>query len=297
MSTRLSAMAQWAFPPTHRSHALADFVALTKPGIVVSNVLMTAVGLTLAPAAPWTVASAAMVGTALLIASCGALNMALEASTDARMGRTAGRPVADGRVSAVAAAVFGAALLVAGIALLASFTNVAATSLGAFACFVYVLLYTPLKRRTWAAVPIGAIAGALPPVIGWSAAGGEPGLVVSLLFAALFVWQMPHFLAIGIRRWRDYADAGLAIGPTPQNFGRSIFWIRATCLSLTAVTGGLVAVASAGYAFVFLGLGAALWMLLAALRPAHDPACWSRRVFLASLAYLPSFTLGAFLPV
>lgn len=272
-----------------------DLVALTKPGIVIGNVLMTAAGLALAPAAPMAVVIAALMGTALLIGACGALNMVFESDIDARMNRTRNRPVADGRISSAAAATFGVALFLLGALTLAEFTNLLTATLGILACIIYVGIYTPLKQRSFAAVPVGAVAGALPPVIGWFAAGGAPSVAALMLFSAIFVWQIPHFMAIGLRRWKDYRDAGFRIGANPERLQSSVAWIRLTTVLLQLVTLGAV-VTAGGVGFAILGFGAALVMLLASFRPAPDPVVWARRVFLASLFYLPAFALGAFLP-
>lgn len=299
MSSRTSARAEALSRtlPRTQSQTPGDWLALTKPGIVVSNVLMAAVGLALAPGAGWPVILATLVGTALLVASCGALNMVLEAGPDAKMTRTNGRPVASGRITVMAATLFGVVLMSSGLTMLAHFTNMEVAGLGGLACFFYLGLYTPLKRVSWAAIPVGAVAGAIPPVMGWFAGGGGYDLVALLLFAALFVWQIPHFLAIGLRRWRDYREAGLRIGADPADFYSPILLIRGSSVILTVVTGATALFANVGYGFMAFGLAASLFMVAASLRPVDDAVRWSRRVFLASLAYLPAFALGAFLPV
>lgn len=272
-----------------------DWLALTKPGIVLSNVLMTAVGLAFAPSAAWGVVLACLVGTALLIAASGALNMVLEADVDKHMPRTAGRPIAAGRISVAAGAAFGAVLFGLGVLLLLHFTTIAATVSGVVASVVYVGMYTPLKRWTWNAVPVGAVSGALPPIIGWTAAGGGFELLPVLLFATVFVWQLPHFLAIGIRRWKDYADAGLYIATAPQRFRRAIWGARLTAIALVALSIAVAMVSGAGPVFWTLAILGSTYMLANAMRSSDEPAAWAKKLFLSSLLYLPLFAIGAFI--
>lgn len=295
MSSRTRATTTTTTAAVRRIEA-RDLIALTKPGIVVGNTLMAAVGLALAPPAAWTVILAALVGTAMLIASCGVFNMIVEADSDARMNRTRSRPVADGRVPATVALVFGTALVAIGTALLFAFATPLAATFGVAACIIYVAIYTPMKRTTWLAIPVGAVAGALPPVIGWVAAGGALDWTVTALFAALFIWQMPHFMAIGIRRWTDYRDAGLAIGSRPEVFSQWIVGIRVLSGALVAVTAAMMALPNVGLGFVILGLAAAIPMFVASARRASEPITWAKKVFLSSLLYLPLLAVGAFLP-
>ena len=272
-----------------------DWLALTKPGIVISNVLMTAVGLAFAPSVGWGVALACLVGTALLIAASGALNMVLEADVDKHMPRTAERPIAAGRISVAAGATFGAVLFGLGVLFLLKFTTPAATVAGVIASVVYVGMYTPLKRWTWNAVPVGAVAGALPPVIGWAAAGGSFGAIPVLLFATVFVWQLPHFLAIGIRRWKDYADAGLHIATAPPRFQAAIWGARLTSITLVALSIAVALVSGAGPVFWTLAILGSTYLLAATMRSADEPSSWAKKVFLSSLLYLPLFAVGSFI--
>lgn len=273
---------------------MRDWLRLTKPGIVVSNALMAAAGAALAPATlPVTIVQIVL-GTAGLVAGCGALNMVMERTTDRRMPRTAGRPVADRRVTPAAATIFGAALILAGALLLAP-TTWAGLGFGLLATFVYLGVYTPLKRRTWWAVPAGAVAGALPPVIGWAAAGGVFDAVPLFLFAILFVWQLPHFIAIGVRRYRDYEAAGLHIGVPPLARRNGLLGARVLSLALFPLTVGLGLALPASVSFWVLSLVAAAGMTAVSFRGMHDPDAWAKRVFLASLAYLLVFSAGVFL--
>lgn len=272
-----------------------DWLALTKPGIVLSNVLMTAVGLAFAPTVGASIVVATLAGTALLIAACGALNMVLEEGPDQLMERTANRPVAAGRITRMAAAAFGVSLFGLGVLMLLTFTTVWATVFGIIATVIYVAIYTPMKRWTWWAVPVGAVAGALPPVIGWFAAGGSWHPLPALLFATIAIWQLPHFMAIGVRRWEDYERAGLKIATPPERFQRAIFGIRMTSLALVPLTVAVAIVAQAGFLFWTLSSLAAIYLLAAAMRRTDDPSRWAKKVFLSSLAYLPLFALGSFL--
>ena len=275
---------------------LRDACSLTKPGIVLSNVLAAGFGM-------WLVSTDASLlpvvgglgGLALLVAACGAFNMAYERDTDRRMERTADRPVAAGRVSVWSATLFGVVLLVAASVVLLATTNLTAWLLGLAATFLYAAVYTPLKRVTTAAIPIGAVAGALPPVIGWTAMGGTISTAPLLLFAILFLWQFPHFLGIGLHRWRDYERAGLRFAPSPRTAHRTVWTSRLTFVGLVAcclalgVDQGLSALYISGALAGLLPLGVTVFAEV------EEAEGWGRRVFLASLPFLPLFGLSLLL--
>src|SRR5207244_1514615 len=166
----------------------------------------------------------AVTGTALVAAGAAVLNQLVERDTDALMRRTRGRALPDGRVLPADARLFGLVLSAGGLALLAAERHFTAACLALATLIIYVAIYTPLKRRTPVATLVGAIPGALPPLIGWTASHGSITLGGAALFAIVFVWQIPHFMAIAWMYRDDYANAGFpmlpVIDPAGQRAGR-----------------------------------------------------------------------------
>ena len=200
----------------------ADWLELTKPRITMMVVFTALVGFVAASAAsPWSgLLTAALVGTGLVAGGASVLNMVMERDTDALMQRTRTRPIPAGRIRPADARWFGALLTFGGLALLLSLCG-ALAALVAFSTWAsYLFLYTPLKRRTHLSTLVGAVPGALPPVIGWAAASGrlEPGAFI--LFAIVFLWQIPHFLAIAWLYRDDYERGGFPMLPVIDREGR-----------------------------------------------------------------------------
>ncbi len=269
----------------------ADFVALTKPRLNLLVLITTLGGLYLG--APDGVAAAlvfhTLVGTALVAGGAAALNQVWERDTDGLMRRTRLRPVPDGRLQASEGAAFGLLLSSAGLLQLSAGVNLASTLVAAATLASYILLYTPLKRRTWLSTLIGAIPGALPPVIGWAAATGGVDVAGLTLFGIVFFWQIPHFLAIAWLYREDYARAGLPLLPVVEPDGRSTgrqALLYAVALVPMSVAPALAGLAGTPYVVVALTLGIALVALSA--RFARDRSTLSaRRLFFASIVYLP----------
>ena len=269
---------------------MSDFITLMKPRITLMVVLTAFMGFMLAaPAAPFAWALAAtLAGTALVAAGASALNMVVERRTDALMRRTQARPVPSGRLAAAEAAAFGLALTTLGLAVLAWFAGALAAGVAAVTWLSYVLLYTPLKTRTSLATIVGAFPGALPPVIGWAAARHaiEPGAFI--LFAIMFLWQIPHFLAIAWIYREDYARGGLPMLPVLDPEGRITgrqavaHTLALVVVSLTPPAAGLAGSVYLAGALV-LGVGFAAVAVASAVK---RDLVWARRLFLASLAYL-----------
>ena len=194
---------------------LPEFVALTKPRVMMLAVFTALVGLINAPVRlePFA-AFVAVLAIATGAGSAGVLNMWYDADIDAVMTRTAMRPIPRGKVSRFEALVFGLVLVVAAVAGLAFATNIAAAALLAGAVLFYVVVYTAvLKRSTRQNIVIGGAAGALPPVIGWAAATGDIGLQPLVLFLIIFLWTPPHFWALALNRRDEYARAGVPMLP------------------------------------------------------------------------------------
>lgn len=275
-----------------------DWLSLTKPGIVVSNVMTAAAGLWLAPApAGLETAVAALVGTGLLVAGSGAFNQVLERDTDAYMERTSTRPLPSGRLEPAEGVMLGVLAVLGGMLLLGVYVNLISAALGLLATFIYAFVYTPLKRRTFWAVPIGGVAGALPPVMGWTAATGQLDVGAIAFFSVLFWWQMPHFLGIALYRGADYRRAGLEIAPAPPAYRRTVVQMRLCALLTLASVVALPFVADAGWPFMVPALLGTVGPLVYSFRPVDyaDVPRWGRSVFLSSLASLPLFALGALL--
>jgi protoheme IX farnesyltransferase len=269
----------------------ADFLALTKPRLNLLVLITTLGGLYLG--APDGVAPAVLfhtlVGTALVAGGAAALNQVWERDTDGLMRRTRLRPVPDGRLHPGEGAGFGLLLSAAGLFELAAAVNVASALVAAATLASYILLYTPLKRRTWLSTLIGAVPGALPPMIGWAAATGRVDITGSTLVAIVFFWQMPHFLAIAWLYREDYARAGLPLLPVIEPDGRSTgrqALLYAIALVPASLAPALVGLAGPLYvsAAVVLGLG----VVALSARFARDRStAAARRLFFASIAYLP----------
>ena len=267
-----------------------DFWTLTKPRLNLLVLITTLAGLYLA--SPSGVALPLLlhtvIGTALVAGGAAALNQVWERDTDRLMRRTMRRPLPEGRLRLRDGAWFGLGLSAVGLAELAVAVNGVAASVAAATLVSYVVVYTPLKTRSSLATLIGAVPGALPPVIGWAAATGEITRPAIVLFGIVFLWQMPHFLAIAWMYRDDYARAGIpmlpALEPDGRRTGRQALLYAAALwpVSLLPATVGL---AGAPYSIVATALGFGfIW--LGALFARDRTTASARRLFLFSLLYL-----------
>lgn len=280
--------------PTPSSHA--DYLALTKPRITAMVVFTAALGYVVASprgSVAWPALLAALAGTALVSAGASAANMLLERHSDARMQRTRDRPLPGGRLRPRAVALFAAALTLCGLLLLWARSGALAAGVALATWISYVLLYTPLKAHSSLSTLVGAVPGALPPVIGWAAARQalEPG--AGLLFAIVFLWQIPHFLAIAWMFRDDYARGGMPMLPVIDTAGHLTGrQAVAHALALFVVSLAPAAVGLAGstafFGAVLLGAGLTAAALRLALRRDLPSA---RQLFFASLVYLPALCL------
>ena len=271
---------------------MGDWVALTKPRITALVLVTTYVGFYLGAATtfPWTHVLHLLVGTGLVCGGASALNQWWERELDARMRRTLRRPLPGARLGADAALGFGIAIALLGLAELAVFVNLLSAVVAAVTLASYVLVYTPLKTRTWWCTTVGAIPGALPPVIGWAAARGTLDTGAWALFAILFVWQLPHFYAIAWMYRDDYQRGGFPMLPVVDRSGtRTMRHIVLWSLLLVpaSLSPTLLGLAGAWYAAGAVALGLAFVALAAALAACTElPA--ARRVFYGSVLYLPA---------
>lgn len=266
-----------------------DLSALTKPRITLMVILTTAVGyLLVAPEVDTQILSWTLIGTALLAAGSSVLNQVLEHRVDAKMVRTAQRPLPAGRLSLGPALALGLGLSLVGAALLFWAVNALTAWLGLGTLVLYVLAYTPLKRHSSLATLVGAVPGALPPLMGVSAAVNALPLAGWLLFAVLFLWQMPHFLAIAWLFREDYERGGLpmlSVGDLTGRTARQAVIYAATLLPV----GLLPSVLGITGSYYFVGallLGITYLAASIGFGHRHD-ATAARRLLLVSVAYLP----------
>jgi protoheme IX farnesyltransferase len=275
-----------------RRRVLADLVALTKPRVVLMILVTTVVGyyVGLVGAPDYARLMHLLVGTALAAGGTLALNMYWEREVDGLMDRTRLRPLPDGRLAPLEALLFGGAVTLAGIVYLAAVVNVAAAAVTTATFVLYLFAYTPLKLRTPLCTLVGAVPGALPPVTGWVAAREELGIGAWVLFGILFLWQLPHTLAIGRLYREDYARAGVRLLPVIDAQGSSTErQIMTGCLALLAVSllPTLVGLAGGIYFAGALALGVG-FATLGAWQAVVPSLGGARRVLYASLLYLPA---------
>jgi len=268
-----------------------DWSALVKARLSLMVLATTLVGFLVAEPGrvAWATLGWTLIGTFLSAASAAALNQAFERRQDARMRRTANRPVAAGRMGAGIAVVTGFALGYLGCFTLAMKTNLLACGLSALTIVLYVAAYTPLKRVTTLNTVVGAVVGAIPPMIGWVAAAGSLQRGAWVLAALLFTWQLPHFFALAWLHREDYARGGFVMLPGVPG-GERIAAQTNVLASLLLVPIGLLAtvLGVAGFASAAVTLVAGLAMTACSIAHLRRPdRASARNLFLASLAYLP----------
>jgi protoheme IX farnesyltransferase len=275
--------------PREIGATLVALVQLTKPAITRMVLATTWCGAVIAPGSlrverlVWT-----LVGTALVVGSANALNMFVEADVDALMARTRGRPIPSGRLHADVALWFGLVIGFVGIPILDLLVNPLTALVAGSSLLIYVLAYTPMKRVSPLAVWVGAVPGAVPPLLGWTSQTGAVGVGGMSLFLVLFVWQVPHFHAIAIFRKEEYQRAALQVLPVT----RGVAYTKAVIAALLGVGLGvsaLPALAGLGgttYQIAAVVLGVPYFVLgLCGLSPSADTK-WARRLFFASMPYL-----------
>lgn len=269
--------------------AVRDLVALSKPRITGLVIATFSGGMWLAPGhLPVWRAFMTVLGTALIVGAANALNMFMERDVDGLMERTRDRPLPKGRLAPAAALVFGTALACAALPMLLLAGNALTGILGGLAFFAYVAIYTPMKRTTPAALFVGAVPGALPPLMGWTSVTGRLDAGALALFGVLFLWQIPHFLAIALYRSEDYGRAGFEILPlaSGEPTTRVVISVFSVALLLTSLSLGPLHVAGGLYMATALVLGVVFlgWGLVGFRRVTSR--VWARSLFFASLGYL-----------
>jgi len=277
------------------SARLADFWEMTKPGITVMVTLTAGLGFLLAEQDRFSflLLVHTLLGTALISAGASVLNQVLERDADALMQRTANRPLPAGRMNPDVALSFGVVLAILGLVELAVAVNLLTALLGALALAGYVFVYTPLKRISSLATVIGAIPGAIPPMMGWSAVRNELDAAAWVLFGILFFWQLPHFLAIAWLCREDYARGGFpmlpVLDPEGVRTGRQAILYGAALVpvsllpSLLGLMGTVYFVGALAFGLTYLGFAFAFAQVRS------NPG--ARRLMFASLLYFPALLL------
>jgi protoheme IX farnesyltransferase len=280
---------------------MRDYIELTKPRITWLILMSTGIGyfFGLPRAANWLeflksvnplLLFHTILGTALIASGTAALNQWYEREADLKMRRTAGRPLPSGRLAAGPALVFGMALSLAGFLELCLGVNLLSGLIGAFTLGSYLFVYTPMKQRTWWSTTVGAIPGAMPPMIGYAAAAGVITREAWVLFAILFIWQFPHFYAIAWMYKEDYRRAGIRMLPVVEPDCRSTarqIVIYGVALIPVSLIPGMLGMSGPVYVAGALLLG--LWFLYSGVRVALERSIVrARAVLIASVLYLPA---------
>jgi protoheme IX farnesyltransferase len=280
--------------------APADLLALTKPRITLLVIATVAAGFLLAPnavpgtgispAARWLLLVHTLIGSALVAGGTNALNQLVERDVDALMRRTANRPLPAARLSVMEAGVFAWGISIAGVTYLGLLVNWTTAVIAALTLVSYVAVYTPLKRRTTLATLVGAVPGALPIVGGWTANGGSLDAAALALFSVMFLWQLPHFLALAWIFREDYRRAGLQMLSIADEDGT--ITMRQAALGALALIPAGIAPAVFGVAGVLYALGglvlSSTFAFIAWQAARSRSAFGAKRVFFASLVYLPA---------
>ena len=279
--------------PTHSLGS--DLLSLTKPRLS-GLVLFTAAGGTwLARTATWQTWLFTLLGTAGTVAAANAFNCIWERESDKLMARTANRPLPAGRLSVATAFKFATALTVISLPMLAIGVNLLTAALGLLALLSYVLVYTPMKSRTHWAMLVGAIPGALPPLMGWTAVTNRIDLTGMALFGILFFWQLPHFIAIALFRKEEYRAAGLH--SVPLDFSDNTARLHAVgylvALFFVSMVPALTRTVGLVYLLGAIGLGAHFMTVGLQGWWQKGDARWAKRFFLVSLLYLVGLFLVA----
>lgn len=279
-----------------KSHSLSDFAELVKAQLTLLVLVTTGVGFYLGSKGACNYAALfhAVFGTSLAAGGAAALNQWWERRLDALMHRTRSRPLPAGRMTPQYAAVVGTLLSCAGLAYLIAMSNVLSAALAAATIGIYIFAYTPLKRVDPVNTLVGAIPGALPPMIGWAAARNELGAGAWSLFAILFFWQMPHFFAIAWRYREDYSRAGFRmVSSGDEDAARSGSQSILFAMFLLMVAGIPAFLEMVHPIYLVVELALTGWFIAAAMRfHRQQTAAAARKLFLTSIIYLPLLLLA-----
>lgn len=277
--------------PQAGGYMIRDYLELSKARIVLMVLLTAAAGFGVSSRGPidWILFSHMLIGTALIAGGTNALNQFAERDLDARMNRTRHRPLPDGRITPRSALMFSVTISVLGAVYLALLVNPLTSILGVLTLGSYLFIYTPLKQKTNLSTIVGAVPGAIPPMMGWAAATGTIEFGAWVLFAILFLWQLPHFLAIGWLYREDYERAGFSILSVTDRSGR-ISGQQALLWSLVLVPISLLPVIEVipGPLYAAGAIALGLLLVVTSFGFARLPSMRSaRQLFVASIVYLP----------
>jgi heme o synthase len=285
-------LGDYCLPAGSGTNAMLDYWRLMRPRIVALVLLAMGVSAWTTAAAPpaWRDVAQALLGAALVIGGAIALNQRLECRGDARMPRTAGRPLPAGRLSRRQVTTFGLVTTAVGLTYLLLATNPTLVLLAAMGWLVYVGVYTPLKTRSTWQTPIGAAAGAMPVLLGAAAVGGSLSAWAFVLFGIVYFWQFPHAMAIAWHYRQEFAAAEVKVAAVTDPTGRSAaLWavLGAAILLPVSLAPVLLGLAGPGYGVAALGLGTGYFVASVCFARRRDDAS-ARQLLLASLAYLPA---------
>jgi protoheme IX farnesyltransferase len=285
---------------------IGEYYALTKSGLVYGNLVTVIAGFVLASeggAIAFGALAAAIVGMAFVMASGCVFNNVIDRDLDAHMARTKARALVEGRIAPRPAIIFGGILAAIGFAVLAWGTTLLAAFLAAFGFFVYVFAYSMwTKRRTVYGTAVGAVAGAMPPVVGYAAAGGHLDLAAATLFAVMITWQMAHFFSIAIRRRDEYAAGNVPVMPVRYGIRRTKASMVAYILEFIVAASLFTLLRKEGYVFLMITLALGMVWLGFGVRglfitDASADRAWATHMFIVSIVVMVGFfaalTIGA----
>ena len=273
---------------------IKNYLELCKPRITFFCLMMTGGGMILAHHKISLISVlATFVATAFSVASANTYNMVYERHSDKFMKRTQFRPMVVGKISVLNALMFATILAILSLLIFGFFVNILTAGLSLFALIFYAAIYTPLKARTPLALVIGAIPGAMPPLLGWTAADNKLTLPALALFSVLFAWQMPHFIAISLMHKKDYASAGIKVIPVVRGDDnakiQSVLW--SLCLFVFSLSLVYFKLGSIIYTVFAVTLGV-IFVYMSIVGITKPTPAWPRNFFFASLLYLPILIIG-----
>lgn len=274
---------------------MINYYLITKPGIILGNLITVAAGFLLASRGElhFALFLATLGGLGLIMASACVFNNYIDRPMDQKMERTKNRALVTGAISAQKALIFAGTLSLAGFATLFYFTNPIALSAAIIGFIVYVVLYSGWKSKTIYGTAIGSIAGAIPPVVGYTAVSNQVDLGAVLLFALLVLWQMPHFFSIALYRLSDYQKAGIPVLPLEKGTLRTKIHMALYIVAFMIVASLLTIYGYAGYIYLAVALiGGLAWLILALKGfERRDNALWGKEMFRLSLVVITAICL------
>jgi protoheme IX farnesyltransferase len=277
--------------------AIRSYSLLTKPGIMLGNAITVAGGYFLAARGEFSLwlFLASVVGLSLLIGSSCVFNNYIDRAADAKMARTKNRALATGSISVKSALLFAIVLGVLGLAFLGVYTNLLTVGIALFGFFVYVILYSFSKYYSMHGTLVGSIAGAVPPIVGYTAVSDQLDIGSFILFAILTLWQMPHFFAIAIFRQNDYAAASIPVLPIVKGMRTTKIHMLVYCVVFLAISPLLTVFGFTGYGYFALAVVLSLGWIGLALKgfsPLVNDLRWARKMFAYSLVVITSLSIA-----